>query len=116
MKQRCWRWRPPSSRVQLIHRAQAVVRTQQRNLTIPQAQAIKARLVGSGIEAEVDGQRIVICAAASSLPTAQQAQIEQLENQGNTVVLVTRDNTLRFWHRAIPCVRKPVRRSMACAN
>jgi Cd2+/Zn2+-exporting ATPase len=24
----------------------------------------------------------------------QQAQIEQLENQGNTVVLVTRDNTL----------------------
>ena len=74
--------------------AQAVVReAQQRNLTIPQAQAQRT-LVGSGIEASVDGQRIVICAAGKFPAEAQQAQIQQLENQGNTVVLVTRDETL----------------------
>jgi len=74
--------------------AQAVVReAQQRSLTIPQAQAQRT-LVGSGIEASVDSQRIVICAAGKFPAEAQQAQIQQLENQGNTVVLVTRDKTL----------------------
>ena len=74
--------------------AQAVVReAQQRNLTIAPALAQRT-LVGSGIEAEVNGQRIVICAAGKFPAEAQQTQIEQLESQGNTVVLVTRDDTL----------------------
>ena len=74
--------------------AQAVVReAQRRNLNIPQAMSQRT-LVGSGIEAEVDGQRIVICAAGKFPAAAQLEQIQQLENQGNTVVLVTRDDTL----------------------
>lgn len=74
--------------------AQAVVReAQQRNLNIPQATSQRT-LVGSGIEAEVDGQRIVICAAGKFPAAAQLEQIQQLESQGNTVVLVTRDDTL----------------------
>lgn len=74
--------------------AQAIVReAQQRQLAIPQAKAQRT-LVGSGIEAEVDGQSIVICAAGKFPADAQQAQIQQLENEGNTVVLVTRDETL----------------------
>ncbi|HGK4672436.1 TPA: Zn(II)/Cd(II)/Pb(II) translocating P-type ATPase ZntA [Kluyvera georgiana] len=74
--------------------AQAIVReAQQRQLAIPQAKAQRT-LVGSGIEAEVDGQSIVICAAGKIPADAQQAQIQQLENEGNTVVLVTRDETL----------------------
>lgn len=74
--------------------AQAVVReAQRRNLNIPQAMSQRT-LVGSGIEAEVDGQRIVICAAGKFPAAAQLEQIQQLENQGNTVVLVTCDDTL----------------------
>lgn len=74
--------------------AQAVVReAQKRNLPLMQASAQRA-LVGSGIEAEVDGERIVICAAGKFPAEAQQAQIQQLESEGNTVVLVTRNDTL----------------------
>lgn len=61
--------------------AQAVVReAQQRNLTIAPALAQRT-LVGSGIEAEVNGQRIVICAAGKFPAEAQQTQIEQLESR-----------------------------------
>lgn len=74
--------------------AQAVVReAQQRGLVIPQA-ANQRTLVGSGIEASVDGQRIVICAAGKFPTPDHQAEIQRLESQGNTVVLVTRDDTL----------------------
>lgn len=74
--------------------AQAIVReAQQRNLNIPLAMSQRT-LVGSGIEAEVNGQHIVICAAGKFPAAAQQEQIQQLESQGNTVVLVTRDDTL----------------------
>ena len=66
---------------------------QQRQLTIPAATAQRT-LVGSGIEAQVNGQRIVICAAGKFPADAQQALIQQLESAGNTVVLVTRDQTL----------------------
>ncbi|MFU0885183.1 Zn(II)/Cd(II)/Pb(II) translocating P-type ATPase ZntA [Kluyvera sichuanensis] len=74
--------------------AQAVVReAQQRGLVIPQA-ADQRTLVGSGIEANIDGQRIVICAAGKFPTPDHQAEIQRLENQGNTVVLVTRGDTL----------------------
>lgn len=74
--------------------AQAVVREAQlRGLVIPQA-ANQRTLVGSGIEASVDGQRIVICAAGKFPTPDHQAEIQRLESQGNTVVLVTRGDTL----------------------
>ena len=92
--------------------AQAVVReAQQRNLAIPQAKAQRAR-VGSGIEAEVDGQRIVICAAGKFPAEAYQTQIQQLENEGNTVVLVTRDDTLLGILALRDTVRKEAREAI----
>ena len=92
--------------------AQAVVReAQQRNLTIPQAKAQRAR-VGSGIEAEVDGQRIVICAAGKFPAEAYQVQIQQLENEGNTVVLVTRDDALLGILALRDTVRKEAREAI----
>ncbi len=74
--------------------AQAIVReAQQRQLTLPAANNQRA-LAGSGIEADVNGQRILICAAGKFPADAYQVQIEELEKAGNTVVLVTREETL----------------------
>ncbi len=74
--------------------AQAIVReAQQRKLTIPVAHNQRA-LAGSGIEAEVNGSRILICAASKAAPAEHEAQIQQLESAGQTVVLVMRDDTL----------------------
>ncbi|EMY3599195.1 Zn(II)/Cd(II)/Pb(II) translocating P-type ATPase ZntA [Klebsiella aerogenes] len=74
--------------------AQAIVReAQQRKLTIPVARNQRA-LAGSGIEAEVNGSRIFICAASKAAPAEHEAQIQQLESAGQTVVLVLRDDTL----------------------
>lgn len=74
--------------------AQAIVReAQQRKLTIPVARNQRA-LAGSGIEAEVNGSRILICAASKAAPAEHEAQIQQLESAGQTVVLVLRDDTL----------------------
>ena len=74
--------------------AQAIVReAQQRKLTIPVARNQRA-LAGSGIEAGVNGGRILICAASKAAPAEHEAQIQQLESAGQTVVLVMRDDTL----------------------
>lgn len=74
--------------------AQAIVReAQQRKLTIPVARNQRA-LAGSGIEAEVNGSRILICAASKAAPAEHEAQIQQLESAGQTVVLVLCDDTL----------------------
>lgn len=74
--------------------AQAIVReAQQRKLTIPVARNQRA-LAGSGIEAEVNGSRILICAASKAAPAKHEAQIQQLESAGQTVVLVLREDTL----------------------
>ncbi len=51
-------------------------------------------LAGSGIEAEVNGSRILICAASKAAPAEHEAQIQQLESAGQTVVLVMRGETL----------------------
>ncbi len=62
---------------------------------LPLQQATGQRtLVGSGIEAQVAGEHVVICAAGKFPADAHQAQIQQLESQGNTVVLVTCNDTL----------------------
>lgn len=74
--------------------AQAIVReAQQRQLVIPSARNQRA-LAGSGIEAEVDGHRILICAAGNGAAPHHESQIQQLENAGQTVVLVQREQML----------------------
>ncbi|WP_371340481.1 Zn(II)/Cd(II)/Pb(II) translocating P-type ATPase ZntA [Klebsiella quasipneumoniae] len=81
--------------------AQAIVReAQRRQLSIPLASGQRAlasgqrALAGSGIEAEVNGSRILICAASKAAPAEYEAQIQQLESAGQTVVLVMRGETL----------------------
>ncbi|WP_434638359.1 Zn(II)/Cd(II)/Pb(II) translocating P-type ATPase ZntA [Klebsiella sp. I138] len=74
--------------------AQAIVReAQQRQLVIPSARDQRA-LAGSGIEAEVDGRRVLICAAGNGAAPRHEAQIQQLESAGQTVVLVLREQSL----------------------
>ncbi|MBA8200234.1 Zn(II)/Cd(II)/Pb(II) translocating P-type ATPase ZntA [Citrobacter freundii] len=74
--------------------AQAIVReAQTRELTIPAAQAQRA-LVGSGIEAQVNGERILICAAGKQPAKAFAGQISELESAGQTVVLVLRNDAV----------------------
>ncbi|CZV67274.1 TPA: Zn(II)/Cd(II)/Pb(II) translocating P-type ATPase ZntA [Enterobacter hormaechei] len=67
--------------------AQAIVREAKgRGLTIPPATAQRA-LVGSGIEAVVEGKKVLI-AAAGAFPNP---QVEALEQAGQTVVAVMQD-------------------------
>ena len=71
--------------------AQAIVReAQSRGLTIPAASAQRA-LVGSGIEAVVEGTKVVIVAAGHS-PAA---QVQALEQAGQTVVSVMQDGVAK---------------------
>ncbi|WP_336216140.1 Zn(II)/Cd(II)/Pb(II) translocating P-type ATPase ZntA [Enterobacter sp. P82] len=71
--------------------AQAIVReAKARELTIPAATAQRA-LMGSGIEAVVDGKKVLIVAAGkSSTP-----EVEALEQTGQTVVVVMQDGVAR---------------------
>lgn len=74
--------------------AQAIVReAQTRELTIPAAKEQRA-LVGSGIEARVDGERVLICAAGKQPADAFAGQISELESAGQTVVLVLRNDAV----------------------
>lgn len=74
--------------------AQAVVReAEQRQLAIPEAHAQRA-LAGSGIEAEVEGRRVLICAVSKNSDPQYEERIQQLESAGQTVVLVMRDEVL----------------------
>ncbi|MHC9005778.1 Zn(II)/Cd(II)/Pb(II) translocating P-type ATPase ZntA [Enterobacter adelaidei] len=71
--------------------AQAIVReAKARELTIPAATAQRA-LMGSGIEAVVDGKKVLIVAAGkSSTP-----EVEALEQTGQTVVVVMQDGVAK---------------------
>ncbi|MCR1303766.1 MULTISPECIES: Zn(II)/Cd(II)/Pb(II) translocating P-type ATPase ZntA [Enterobacter] len=71
--------------------AQAIVReAKARELTIPAATSQRA-LMGSGIEAVVDGKKVLIVAAGkSSTP-----EVEALEQAGQTVVVVMQDGVAR---------------------
>ena len=67
--------------------AQAIVReAQSRGLAIPAATAQRA-LVGSGIEADIDGKKVLIVAAGKS----SNPEVEALEKTGQTVVTVMQD-------------------------
>jgi len=71
--------------------AQAIVReAQSRGLTIPAATAQRA-LPGSGIEAEVEGKKVVIIAAGGT----PDAQAQALEEAGQTVVVVLQDGVTK---------------------
>ncbi|MBC6503520.1 Zn(II)/Cd(II)/Pb(II) translocating P-type ATPase ZntA [Citrobacter freundii] len=74
--------------------AQAIVReAQTRELVIPVAKEQRA-LVGTGIEALVDGERVLICAAGKQPADAFAGQISELESAGQTVVLVLRNEAV----------------------
>lgn len=71
--------------------AQAIVReAQSRGLPIPAASAQRA-LMGSGIEAVVEGRQVLICAADKFPADAFSQQIRELEQAGQTVVIVVVD-------------------------
>lgn len=74
--------------------AQAIVReAEQRQLVIPLAKDQRA-LAGSGIEAQVEGRRVLVCAASKNPDPQYDEPIQQLESAGQTVVLVMRDEAL----------------------
>ncbi|HEY4469507.1 MAG TPA: Zn(II)/Cd(II)/Pb(II) translocating P-type ATPase ZntA [Klebsiella sp.] len=74
--------------------AQAIVReAKQRQLAIPPAKDQRA-LAGSGIEAQVAGRRVLICAGGKNRDPQYDERIQQLESAGQTVVLVMRDEAL----------------------
>lgn len=71
--------------------AQAIVReAQSRGLTIPAASAQRA-LMGSGIEAIVEGSKVLICAADKFPAGAFSQQTGELEQAGQTVVMIVVD-------------------------
>ncbi|ENG2949001.1 Zn(II)/Cd(II)/Pb(II) translocating P-type ATPase ZntA [Enterobacter cloacae] len=71
--------------------AQAIVReAQSRGLAIPVATAQRA-LVGSGIEADIDGKKVLIVAAGKS----SNPEVEALEQTGQTVVTVIQDGVAK---------------------
>ncbi|ELV2768280.1 Zn(II)/Cd(II)/Pb(II) translocating P-type ATPase ZntA [Enterobacter cloacae] len=71
--------------------AQAIVReAQPRGLAIPTATAQRA-LVGSGIEADIDGKKVLIVAAGKS----SNSEVEALEQTGQTVVTVMQDGVAK---------------------
>jgi len=75
--------------------AQAIVRqAQTRGLTIPVATAQRA-LLGSGIEADVEGKKILIVAAGKFPAVGLSQRIQSLEQAGQTVVIVAQDGVAK---------------------
>ncbi|MFJ5982755.1 Zn(II)/Cd(II)/Pb(II) translocating P-type ATPase ZntA [Enterobacter cancerogenus] len=75
--------------------AQAIVReAQSRGLTVPPATAQRA-LAGSGIEAEVEGKKVLIVAVDKSPATGLSSQIQTLEQAGQTVVVVVLEGVVK---------------------
>lgn len=74
--------------------AQAIVReAQTKGLALPSAEGQRA-LVGSGIEALVNGENVLICAAGKQPAGAFAGEINRLESAGQTVVVVLRNETV----------------------
>ncbi|STW71043.1 Lead [Klebsiella michiganensis] len=73
---------PPWSKAPSHPLAQAVVReAEQRQLVIPPASGQRA-LAGSGIEAQVEGRQVLICAAGKNRDPQYDEPIQQLESAG----------------------------------
>lgn len=74
--------------------AQAIVReAQTKGLALPSAEGQRA-LVGSGIEALVNGENVLICAAGKQPAGTFAGEINRLESAGQTVVVVLRNETV----------------------
>lgn len=72
--------------------AQAIVQeASERQLSLPVARDQRA-LPGSGIEADVDGQRVLICTPQQSPWDGFADKVSELESAGQTVVIVMRDS------------------------
>lgn len=75
--------------------AQAIVReAQSRGLAVPPATAQRA-LAGSGIEAQVEGKKVLIVAADKAPATGLSPQIQTLEQAGQTVVVVVLEGVVK---------------------
>lgn len=73
--------------------AQAIVQeARERQLSLPLARDQRA-LPGSGIEADIDGQRVLICAPQQSLQEGFADKVSELESTGQTVVMVMQAST-----------------------
>ncbi|HIC2036532.1 Zn(II)/Cd(II)/Pb(II) translocating P-type ATPase ZntA [Enterobacter soli] len=73
--------------------AQAIVReAQSRGLTIPAATAQRT-LVGSGIEAHIGDKKVLLCAADKFPAAGLAARVHELEQAGQTVIIVVQDGT-----------------------
>ncbi|MDV0595999.1 MULTISPECIES: Zn(II)/Cd(II)/Pb(II) translocating P-type ATPase ZntA [unclassified Enterobacter] len=92
--------------------AQAIVReAKARELTIPAATAQRA-LMGSGIEATVDGKKVLIVAAGkSSTP-----EVEALEQAGQTVVVVMQDGVAKGMLALRDTLRDDAREAVAALH
>ncbi|POT55473.1 zinc/cadmium/mercury/lead-transporting ATPase [Citrobacter amalonaticus] len=74
--------------------AQAVVReAQEKALAIPAAEGQRV-LPGTGIEAQINGEHVLICAAGKKPADTFAEKINELENTGQTVVLVLRNDAI----------------------
>lgn len=93
--------------------AQAIVReAQARGLVIPPATAQRA-LVGSGIEAEVEGKKVLICAADKFAAGEFSEHIHALEAAGQTVVIVAEDSELQGVLALRDTLREDARQAVA---
>lgn len=73
--------------------AQAIVQeASERQLSLPVAHGQRA-LPGSGIEADIDGHRVLICAPQQSPWDGFADKVRELESAGQTVVIVMQDST-----------------------
>ncbi|WP_368267659.1 Zn(II)/Cd(II)/Pb(II) translocating P-type ATPase ZntA [Enterobacter cloacae] len=92
--------------------AQAIVReAQSRGLAIPAATAQRA-LVGSGIEADIDGKKVLIVAAGKS----SNPEVEALEQTGQTVVTVMQDGIAKGMLALRDTLRDDAKESVAALH
>ena len=93
--------------------AQAIVReAEARALAIPRATGQRA-LVGSGIEADVEGKKVLICAAGKFAAVELSERIHALEAAGQTVVIVAEDGELKGMLALRDTLRDDARQAVA---
>lgn len=86
-----------------------------RNLTLPEAQNQRA-LAGSGIEADVNGEKVLICAGDKFPAEGQAAHIRALEEAGQTVVVVVKNQRLQGILALRDTLRDDAREAVSALN
>ncbi|WP_222889327.1 Zn(II)/Cd(II)/Pb(II) translocating P-type ATPase ZntA [Enterobacter sp. C2] len=93
--------------------AQAIVReAEARGLAIPRATGQRA-LVGSGIEADVEGKKVLICTAGKFAAVELSERIHALEAAGQTVVIVAEEGELKGMLALRDTLRDDARQAVA---